>query len=107
MFVVGAVPNAQARQCSNASLEGAYGFFSALYEQGKVHHIGTFSQLQDQMCAFTTDFDRVATRPDRLDALVWGLTWRRASPIKPAGADRWGWRADHAPSFCQMTPLRR
>ena len=26
MFVVGAVPNAQARQCSNASLEGAYGF---------------------------------------------------------------------------------
>jgi hypothetical protein len=26
MFVVGAVPNAQARQCSNASLEGSYGF---------------------------------------------------------------------------------
>jgi hypothetical protein len=26
MFVVGAVPNAQAGQCSNASLEGAYGF---------------------------------------------------------------------------------
>src|ERR1700730_2343302 len=26
MFVVGAAPNAQARQCSNASLEGAYGF---------------------------------------------------------------------------------
>jgi hypothetical protein len=27
MFVVGAVPNAQAGQCSNASLNGAYGFF--------------------------------------------------------------------------------
>ena len=26
MFVVGAVPNAQAGQCSNASLNGAYGF---------------------------------------------------------------------------------
>jgi hypothetical protein len=26
MFVVGAAPNAQARQCSNASLKGAYGF---------------------------------------------------------------------------------
>src|SRR5260370_42627711 len=26
MFVVGAVPNAQAQQCSNASLKGAYGF---------------------------------------------------------------------------------
>ena len=29
MFVVGAVPNAQAGQCSNASLKGAYGFFEA------------------------------------------------------------------------------
>jgi len=27
MFVVGAVPNAQAGQCSNASLEGVYGFW--------------------------------------------------------------------------------
>jgi len=26
MFVVGAVPNAQVEQCSNASLKGAYGF---------------------------------------------------------------------------------
>ena len=26
MFVVGTVPNAKAGQCSNASLEGAYGF---------------------------------------------------------------------------------
>src|SRR5690242_20692289 len=49
---------------------------SALYEQGKVHHIGTFPQLEDQMCAFTTDFDRARAgySPDRLDALVWGLT---------------------------------
>jgi hypothetical protein len=29
MFVVGAVPNAQAQQCSNASLKGAYGFLDA------------------------------------------------------------------------------
>src|SRR3989442_8893415 len=29
MFVVGAVPNAQAGQCSNASLKGAYGFLDA------------------------------------------------------------------------------
>ena len=25
---------------------------SALYEQGRVHHVGTFAKLQDQMCAF-------------------------------------------------------
>src|SRR6266852_2871036 len=29
MFVVGAVPNAQARQCSNATLTGAYGFLDS------------------------------------------------------------------------------
>src|SRR5262252_4183235 len=48
---------------------------SALYEQGRVHHIGTFPKLEDQMCAFTTDFDRARAgySPDRLDALVWGL----------------------------------
>jgi len=27
-FLVGAVPNAQAQQCSNASLKGSYGFYS-------------------------------------------------------------------------------
>jgi predicted phage terminase large subunit-like protein len=29
---------------------------SALYEQRKVHHVGAFSALEDQMCSFTTDF---------------------------------------------------
>jgi phage terminase large subunit-like protein len=28
---------------------------SALYEQGRVHHVGAFQQLEDQMCAFTVD----------------------------------------------------
>jgi phage terminase large subunit-like protein len=30
---------------------------AALYEQRKVHHVGNFSTLEDQMCAFTSDFD--------------------------------------------------
>jgi phage terminase large subunit-like protein len=36
----------------------------------RVHHIGTFPKLEDQMCAFTTDFDRARAgdSPDRLDA---------------------------------------
>ena len=56
---------------------------SALYEQGKVHHIGTFPKLEDQMCAFTTDFDRARAgySPDRLDALVWGLTELLVEPM--------------------------
>jgi phage terminase large subunit-like protein len=49
---------------------------SALYEQGRVHHVGAFARLEDQMCAFTVDFNRneMGYSPDRLDALVWALT---------------------------------
>jgi phage terminase large subunit-like protein len=49
---------------------------AALYEQGRIHHIGAFPQLEDQMCSFTSDFDRKAAgySPDRVDALVWALT---------------------------------
>lgn len=46
---------------------------SNLYEQGRVHHVGTFKALEDQCCDFTTDFDRKTAgySPDRVDALVW------------------------------------
>ena len=53
---------------------------AALYEQGRVHHLGVFPELEDQMCAFTADaHGNRATRsashsPDRVDALVWALT---------------------------------
>ena len=49
---------------------------AALYEQGRVRHVGSFPVLEDQMCGFTTDFDRKAARflPDRVDALVWAFT---------------------------------
>ncbi len=48
---------------------------SALYEQGRVHHIGRFDQLEDQMCLFARDTDRTnGNSPDRVDALVWGLS---------------------------------
>lgn len=48
---------------------------SALYEQNRVHHVGRFDELEDQMCVFSSDFDRKDGSPDRLDALVWGLTF--------------------------------
>lgn len=49
---------------------------SALYEQGRVHHVGRFDQLEDQMCLFSVDNVRNSSNgsPDRVDALVWGLT---------------------------------
>lgn len=50
---------------------------SALYEQDRVKHVGTFPGLEDQMVCFTAE--RAGNRkdgfsPDRVDALVWGLT---------------------------------
>jgi phage terminase large subunit-like protein len=48
---------------------------SALYEQGRIHHVGRFDQLEDQMCLFTRDAERSpGDSPDRVDALVWGLS---------------------------------
>jgi phage terminase large subunit-like protein len=49
---------------------------SALYEQGRIHHVGRHDKLEDQMCSFSIDLVRNASEgsPDRVDALVWGLT---------------------------------
>ena len=44
---------------------------SSLYEQGRVHHVGYFEQLEMQMCEWTPIS---SDSPDRLDALVWALT---------------------------------
>jgi phage terminase large subunit-like protein len=45
---------------------------AALYEQGKVHHVGTHGKLEDEM----TQWDPLAgmRSPSRMDALVWLLT---------------------------------
>jgi predicted phage terminase large subunit-like protein len=43
---------------------------SALYEQGKVHHVGVFHKLEDQMCTWEPGMPS----PDRMDAMVWGMT---------------------------------
>lgn len=45
---------------------------SALYEQRRVHHVGVFGPLEDQMTSY--DGSRSGASPDRLDALCWGLT---------------------------------
>ncbi|HQT62556.1 terminase large subunit domain-containing protein [Acidiphilium sp.] len=49
---------------------------AALYEQQRVSHVGSFYALEDQMCAFTPDFDPKSAgySPDRVDALVYALT---------------------------------
>ncbi|SDY22851.1 DNA-packaging protein [Thermoactinomyces sp. DSM 45892] len=43
---------------------------AALYEQGRVHHVGDLGDLEDQLCSWTPG----EKSPDRMDALVWSLT---------------------------------
>ena len=55
---------------------------AALYEQGRISHVGSFPALEDEMASWTGSGDG---SPDRLDALVWALselmlTPRRAEP---------------------------
>lgn len=46
---------------------------SQLYEQKKIHHVGYFPELEDQMCEYTPD-GTMGYSPDRMDAMVWGFT---------------------------------
>jgi phage terminase large subunit-like protein len=47
---------------------------SALYEQGRVSHVGRFGTLEDQQCNFSTSGYLGDKSPDRADALVWAIT---------------------------------
>ena len=45
---------------------------AALYERGLVHHVGHLGRLEEQMCSYSgADGEK---SPDRMDALVWGIT---------------------------------
>lgn len=47
---------------------------AALYEQGRVKHLGGHAALEDQMCALTGDGYIGEGSPDRADALVWAIS---------------------------------
>lgn len=47
---------------------------AALYEQGRVAHVGAFPELEDQMADFGRDGLSGNESPDRVDALVWAIT---------------------------------
>ena len=61
---------------------------SALYEQGKVRHVGMFNELEDELCAFST-FGYVGTgSPNRADAVVWALTELFPGLTKPVDEEK-------------------
>jgi phage terminase large subunit-like protein len=45
---------------------------AALYEKGRVHHVGAFPLLEDEMCSYVPGSSNRS--PDRMDALVWAVT---------------------------------
>jgi phage terminase large subunit-like protein len=47
---------------------------AALYEQGKIVHLGAFPELESQMTQMTTNGYTGHGSPDRCDALVWACT---------------------------------
>lgn len=47
---------------------------AGLYEQGRVHHLGVFAELEDQMVQLTPENLAKGKSPDNLDAMVWAIT---------------------------------
>jgi len=45
---------------------------AALYEQGRIHHVGEFPHLEDEQCMWIPGHG--GSSPNRLDALVWAIT---------------------------------
>jgi hypothetical protein len=45
-----------------------------LYEKQRLHHVGFFPEIEDQLCAMTMAGYMGLRSPDRADAVVWGFT---------------------------------
>jgi phage terminase large subunit-like protein len=54
---------------------------AALYEQRKIHHVGSFPQLEDQCCDWNPLMS--SDSPDRLDALVWVMFFLMVGAMRP------------------------
>lgn len=59
----------------------------ALYEQGRVVHVGQFAALEDELCGLLTGgtYAGPGRSPDRADALVWALTELLLGPVRTPG----------------------
>lgn len=57
---------------------------ASLYEQGRVHHIGQFSELEDQLAFFTHEGYMGVGSPNNADAAVWALTDLLIKPLRKA-----------------------
>lgn len=60
---------------------------AALYEQGRVSHVGGFAELEDEMVLFTAGGYMGERSPNRVDALVWALSEVMLAHQAPARND--------------------
>ena len=56
---------------------------AALYEQGRIVHVGSFDTLESQMTQMTTAGYQGSGSPDRVDALVWAMSELFSDMIEP------------------------
>ena len=56
---------------------------SALYEQGKVRHVGYMRKLEDELAAFSTVGYLGDSSPNRADAAIWALSELFPAIVKP------------------------
>lgn len=71
---------------------------AALYEQGRISHLGTHAALEDQMVLFTPNGIIGETTADRTDALVWAFTELFPMIIR---RDETDWAAEFAEGSAQ------
>ena len=62
--------------------------FSALYEQGKVRHVGRFVELEEELTSFTTHGYVGGDSPNRADALIWALAALFPAIVSAKGAKK-------------------
>lgn len=62
---------------------------AALYEQHRVHHVGYFAKLEDQLTAITDSGYTGSESPDRADALVWAITELMLGGGEEYNPDEW------------------
>ena len=68
---------------------------AALYETGKVRHVGRFNDLEDELAAFSTSGYMGESSPNRADAAIWAISSLFPGIVKPAAEKK------------DKTPMRR
>ena len=60
---------------------------SALTEQGKIMFVGQFEDLEEELCAMTTDGYKGGASPNRADAFIWAMSY--LFPLKASSIGVW------------------